>query len=73
MQEILTQEYANFVGDLKQWVLSSRYKAALSVNQELIALYYHIGFEILKSQKQHGWGAKVIDQLSQDLKQGCSE
>lgn len=68
MQEILTQEYANFVGDLKQWVLSSRYKAALSVNQELIALYHHIGFEILKSQKQHGWGAKVIDQLSQDLK-----
>lgn len=54
--------------DLKQRVASSRYKAALSVNKELTLLYHHIGTAILGSQEKHGWGAKVIDQLSKDLK-----
>lgn len=45
-------------------VATSRYKAALSVNKELILLYHYIGTEILKSQNTHGWGAKIIDQLS---------
>jgi predicted nuclease of restriction endonuclease-like (RecB) superfamily len=39
------------------------------VNKELILLYHHIGCEILKAQHTHGWGAKIIDQLSKDLKE----
>jgi len=31
-------------------------------------LYYHIGVKILEAQAKEGWGAKVIDQLSKDLK-----
>lgn len=34
----------------------------------MILLYHHIGSKILRNQKQHGWGAKVIDQISKDLK-----
>ena len=26
-----------------------------------------MGTEILKSQQEHGWGAKIINQLSKDL------
>ncbi|MFP3026780.1 MAG: YhcG family protein, partial [Wolbachia sp.] len=39
-----------------------------AVNSKLIVLYHHIGTEILKRQKEHGWGAKIIDQLSRDLR-----
>jgi predicted nuclease of restriction endonuclease-like (RecB) superfamily len=64
---IIGRDYTNFLDDLKNRVASSRYKAALKVNKELILLYYHIGNEILKSQEFYGWGAKIIDQLSKDL------
>ena len=42
--------------------------AALSVKSELILLYWQIGQEILSRQGSKGWGAKVIDQLSVDLR-----
>lgn len=65
---IATSEYNTLLNDLKNRVTSSRYKAAVSVNKELILLYHHIGCEILNAQSNKGWGAKVIDQLSKDLR-----
>lgn len=62
-----TQDYAEFFEQLKNYVATSRYKAARAVNKELILLYHHIGTEILTRQKTHGWGAKIIDKLSKDL------
>lgn len=73
MQDITSENYKNFLEDLKSRVTTSRYKAALSVNREMILLYHHIGSEILKSQAQHGWGGKVINQLSRDLRSEFSE
>lgn len=64
----MDQEYGILLREIKNQIAFSRYKAALKVNKELILLYHQIGTGILKSQKQHGWGAKVIDQLSQDLR-----
>lgn len=64
---IIPKDYSNFLEQLKQKVLTSRLKAVRAVNTELIALYYHIGSEILVRQKQSGWGAKIIDKLSVDL------
>ena len=66
-KNIIGQEYNQLLNDLKQRVASSRYKAALNVNKELILLYHHIGIQILEAQAKQGWGAKVIDQLSKDL------
>ncbi len=67
-ENITGSNYVRFLNDLKNKVVASRFKAALSVNKELILLYHYIGTEIIKSQKQHGWGAKIIDQLSRDLR-----
>lgn len=67
-KNLIGKEYNEFLSDLKQRVASSRYRAALSVNKELILLYHHIGTQILESQAQQGWGAKVIEQLSKDLR-----
>jgi predicted nuclease of restriction endonuclease-like (RecB) superfamily len=64
----LTQDYQSFIEDIKTRILSSRYQAARAVNKELILLYHHIGTQILEKQKTQGWGAKVIEHLSKDLK-----
>ena len=65
---ITGENYKNFLDDLKSRVATSRYKAALSANREMILLYHHIGTEILSSQNKHGWGARIIEQLSRDLR-----
>ena len=65
-KNIISQEYSRLLSGLKARVASSRYKAALSVNKELIMLYHHIGCSILNAQEKEGWGAKIIDQLSKD-------
>ncbi len=67
-KNIINPEYSQLLSDLKLRVASSRYKAALSVNKELIILYHHIGRTILDAQEKAGWGSKVIDQLSKDLR-----
>ncbi len=54
---------------MRRRIAASRARAALSVNRELIELYWQIGREILRRQEERGWGAKVIDQLARDLKE----
>lgn len=64
----ITKEYTEFLENLKQRVVTTRYQAIRSVNKELILLYHHIGMEIVKAQEKHGWGSKIIAQLSRDLR-----
>ncbi|MDA0938871.1 MAG: PDDEXK nuclease domain-containing protein [Proteobacteria bacterium] len=71
--EILDQDYSILITDLKKRVAESRYKATLSVNKEMVLLYHHIGQQILKSQKEQGWGSKVIEKLSKDLRSAFPE
>ncbi len=59
--------YSELLNELKDKIRSSRVKAALSANHELVLLYWHIGKGILGRQQKEGWGAKVIDRLSVDL------
>lgn len=54
---------------IKQSIQQSQRKAILSVNQTLVELYWEIGKQILQQQKKEGWGTKVIQQLSKDLKE----
>ncbi|WP_333130412.1 DUF1016 N-terminal domain-containing protein [Microcoleus sp. Pol11C3] len=41
-------------------------RAVLSVNRELLLLYWSIEWNILNRQQQRGWGAKVIEHLAVD-------
>jgi len=59
--------YAPLLADLKARVRTAQVKAALSVNRELVLLYWHIGREILQAQKAEGWGTKVVQRLAKDL------
>lgn len=65
--EIDAQTYATFVGDLKQKIAAARHRAGLSINRELVVLYWTIGRDILGRQEREGWGARVIDRLAGDL------
>lgn len=60
--------YPAFLADLKTRIRQARTRAALSVNRELIALYWQIGRAILENQERQGWGAKVVQQLADDLR-----
>jgi predicted nuclease of restriction endonuclease-like (RecB) superfamily len=68
-RHLLPEGYAEFLLDLKRRIKESQLKAAISANTELILLYWDIGKEILERQDKEGWGAKIIDRLSTDLKQ----
>ncbi len=61
-------DYESIFLELKEKVSSSQFKAVQSVNKELVILYWELGNTILKHQSQKGWGAKIIDTLSHDLK-----
>lgn len=61
--------YVAFLEDLKARIRIAQVKAALSVNRELIALYWHIGKSIVERQRAMGWGKSVIERLASDLKQ----
>ena len=62
------QEYKDFLIDIKQKIQEAQTKAIIAVNTELIKLYWLIGKEIIARQTMVGWGAKVIGQLSKDIK-----
>lgn len=66
-QDILPEDYNNWRKEIISLIEQSKLKAILSVNAELLALYWRIGSDILTKQKEQGWGAKVIAQLSKDL------
>lgn len=63
----LPSSYPKLLEDIKARIRQAQVRAALSVNRELVLLYWHIGKEILQRQEQEGWGAKVIDHLARDL------
>lgn len=60
-------DYLAFLDDLKARIRGAQVRAALSVNRELVLLYWSIGRDILARQSDAGWGARVIDLLAQDL------
>jgi len=63
----LPANYAKLLDDLKDRIRAAQVRAALSVNRELIRLYWHIGKSIVKRQRAEGWGRSVVERLSADL------
>lgn len=64
----LPPDYSDWLASLKSRIQGARQRALLAANAEQIRLYHDIGREILDRQSRQGWGAKVIDQLSSDLR-----
>lgn len=58
-------EYIEIIETIKGEIRGAQYKAALSVNRELIMLYYHIGTVI---NEHKTWGSKFIENLAADIR-----
>jgi DUF1016 N-terminal domain len=65
--------YDSFLQDLKDRIRTAQLRAALSVNRELVLLYWSVGRDILTRQENEGWGVKIIDRLSDDLTKAFPE
>ena len=62
------QHYVYLLAEVKDKIRTAQIKAVTAVNQEMLLLYWEIGTAILSRQNQEGWGSKVAEQLSSDLK-----
>ncbi len=61
-------KYTEWVRGIKDLIQSSQIKASISVNKELLSLYWNIGKSISEKSKTENWGSSVVEQLSKDLK-----
>lgn len=66
--EIVGAEYAQLLTEIKSAVAATRIRAARVINSTLVQMYWQIGQIILQRQSGEGWGTKVIDRLSVDLR-----
>jgi len=64
----LPPTYRQLVAQLKNEIQSARIKATLSANVHLLALYWKIGKAIAEQETSEGWGSKIVEQLSKDLR-----
>jgi hypothetical protein len=60
--------YVDALSEIKNRIQQTRLKTVLAANSAMILLYWDIGRLILERQEKEGWGAKVIDRLSSDLR-----
>jgi predicted nuclease of restriction endonuclease-like (RecB) superfamily len=66
-KDALPKTYVQVLESLKTRIRQSRTKAALSVNRQLVELYWHIGKVIVDRQRSDRWGKSVVERLAVDL------
>ena len=69
----LPTDYGDWLTDLKKRIHAERLRIVIASNAAMVLLYWDIGAQILKKQNNQGWGAKIIDRLSYDLRQQFPE
>ena len=66
-EPLAINDYVKTLAEIKNQIQEAQLKAAVSVNQELIRLYWNIGKIIAEKQENSGWGTSVIEKLAKDL------
>ena len=64
---INTKEYREFIRELKNRIQSAQLKAAVSVNQTMLQLYWDLAERIIARQQASAWGDGILGQISHDL------
>ena len=60
--------YAAGFAQIKERIRAQRLRVVLAANEALVLLYWDVGRMILEYQEREGWGARIIDRLSCDLR-----
>lgn len=63
----MNKKYRQFVAELKQSIIQSRYIAARLANKEQLILYLKTGKMLLEKINTEKWGTRVIEQIANDL------
>lgn len=71
--DLIPSDYQAWLVALKSRIQVAQQQTTLTVNRELIMLYWELGKDILSRQSAQGWGAKVIERLSRDLRAAFPE
>jgi predicted nuclease of restriction endonuclease-like (RecB) superfamily len=61
--------YPELLDAVAECVQIGRQRALSAVNEQLVGTYWAVGVEILARQEAEGWGARVINRLSADLRE----
>jgi predicted nuclease of restriction endonuclease-like (RecB) superfamily len=64
----MPEGYGGFIKLIKEQIIKKRLETIVAANSAMMMMYWEIGKAILERQKEEGWGAKVIDRMSHDLK-----
>lgn len=64
----MPKSYAQLLTEIKSRAQHARLRTVLAANASMVLAYWDIGRVILARQEREGWGAKVIDRLSADLR-----
>ncbi|MDR3243511.1 MAG: PDDEXK nuclease domain-containing protein [Elusimicrobiota bacterium] len=67
MTQNIVNNYTDAIKAIKQAILNSRYKAAVSANREMLMLYFGIGEYISQNSRNGQWGMNAIEVISQQL------
>ena len=67
VQMDINQNYREAVKTIKEAILRSQYRAAVSVNKEQLSLYYGIGRYVSENSRKGFWGKGAIEQISSML------
>ena len=68
MTNLIPDEYAATLEEVKRQVHTARFRAQRKANAELLQLWWRIGRTILDRQTEQGWGSKVLARLAADLR-----
>ncbi len=60
--------YKELLVEIKIKVQEAQLKSVMAANSQMLLLYWQMGRYILQNQEAEGWGAKIINKLSVDLK-----
>ena len=63
----LPANYRKWLSELKESIHQSQSNTLLRVNADMLILYWYIGKQLEEKIEKEGWGAKIIDRISDDL------
>ena len=62
-----TVPYGHFLSEIKSKIRQAQYEAAKAVNTQIISLYWEIGGQLSRKQKEDGWGKSIVETLANDI------
>lgn len=72
-KELLPDDYPGLLDALKARIARERVRVVMAANAAMVPLYWDIGRAIGERQETAGWGAKVIDRLSADIRRASPD